>query len=245
MFFPKSVRVASFDPFGTVIDGERGLAEAVRAATDTGDPQQLRLLAAARADAEWELIEQLEDYRPYRDVLAETLPGAAARAGITLSPEQARAIAGTLPEWPFYPDAAPALARIAARFALAFVTNLDRADWERIARRLPFPVARAVTSSDVLCYKPEADHLLALLHEMELDEEELLHVSASPQLDLATAEDLGIPGVFLDRSGEPLPEEITALATVSTMTELADWMLAAPPPARRRAAPRRTRGDSR
>lgn len=245
MTLPRSVRVASFDLGGTLLDAERGLVEAVRAALGGGDTAQLRLLAAARADAERELLEELEEYRPYTEVLAETLRGAAPRAGMTLSAEQARAVAATLPEWPFYDDALPALERIAARHPVAFVTNADRTDWEPIARRLPFRPARAVTSSDVLCYKPEADHLLALLHELELDEEELLHVSAFPEIDLATAEDLGIPRAYLDRFDEPLPEEITALVTVKTMTELADWMLAAPPPARRRAVPRRTRGESR
>jgi 2-haloalkanoic acid dehalogenase type II len=245
MSLPRSVRVASFDLGGTLLDAERGLVEAVRDSLGGGDPARLRLLAAARADAELELLEELEDYRPYAEVLAETLLSAAPRAGLTITAEQARAVAATLPDWPFFEDAVPALERIAARFPVAFVTNADRADWERLARRLPFRAARAVTGSDVLCYKPEADHLLALLHELELDEEELLHVSALPELDLATAEDLGIPHAYLDRFGEPLPEEITALVTVKTMTELADWMLAAPPPARRRAAPRRTRGEFR
>ena len=245
MSLPRSVRVASFELGGTLLDAERGLIEAVRAALGGGDAAQLRLLAAARADAELELLEELEEYRPYAEVLAETLQRAAPRAGWILSAEQARAIAATLPEWPFYDDALPALERIAERHPVAFVTNADRADWERIERRLPFRPARAVTSSDVLCYRPEADHLLALLHELELDEEELIHVSAFPEIDLAAAEDLGIPRAYLDRFDEPLPEEITALVTVKTMTELADWMLAAPPPARRRAAPRRTRGEFR
>ena len=245
MSLPRSVRVASFELGGTLLDAERGLIEAVRAALGGGDAAQLRFLAAARADAELELLEALEDFRPYAELLAETLQSAAPRAGLTLSAGQARAVAATLPEWPFFDDALPALERIAARYPVAFVTNADRADWERIERRLPFRPARAVTSSDVLCFKPEADHLLALLHELELDEEELLHVSALPELDLATAEDLGIPRAYLDRFDEPLPEEITALVTVKTMTELADWMLAAPPPARRRAAPRRTRGEFR
>ena len=245
MSLPRSVRVASFELGGTVLDAERGLVEAVHHTLGECDPARLRLLAAARADVELERIEELEEYVPYAELLAETLLSAALHAGVTITAEQARTVAATLPDWPFFDDALPALERIAARFPVAFVTNADRADWERIAHRLPFRAARAVTSSDVLCYEPEADHLLALLHELELDEEELLHVSAHGEFDLATAEDLGIPRAYLDRSGEPLPEEVTALVTVKTMTELADWMLAAPPPARRRAAPRRTRGESR
>lgn len=245
MSLPRSVRVACLEPRGTLLDEPRGIAEAVRTVLGTGDPERLGLLAALRADLELERIEQLEEYLPYAELLAGTLLAAAPRAGIIMTERQARAVAATLPEWPFHDDALAALERIAARYPVAFVTDVDRGDWDRLARRLPFRVERAVTSSEVLCFEPEADHLLALLHELELDEEELLYVSARGDLDLATAEDLGIPRVYLDRFGEPLPDEVTALATLTTMTELADWLLAAPPPARRRAAPRRTRGESR
>ena len=157
MSLPRSVRVASFELGGTLLDAERGLIEAVRAALGGGDAAQLRFLAAARADAELELLEALEDFRPYAELFAETLQSAAPRAGLTLSAGQARAVAATLPEWPFFDDALPALERIAARYPVAFVTDADRGDWDRLARRLPFRVERAVTSSEVLCFEPEAD----------------------------------------------------------------------------------------
>lgn len=245
MSLPRSVRVVCFELGGTLLDAETGLVEALRRVLGGGDPQRLKLLAALRADEELERIEQLEEYLPYADLFASTLQAAAPRAGIVMTEAQAREVAGSLSEWPFFEDALAALERISTRFPIAFVTNMDRPAWERLARRIPLRIERAVTSSEVLCFLPEADHLLALLHELELDETELLHVSAHGELDLATAEDLGIPRAYLDRRGEPLPEEVSAQITVRTMTELADWALAAPPPGRRRTGPRPTRGESR
>ncbi len=238
MSLPKSVRVASFDLLGTIVDWERGLSNALQGVVGVADPRHSRLLVAARADAEWELLESLEAYRPYREVLEESIRRAAARTGLPLAEDAARRVAETLPDWPFFPDAVPALARIAARLPVAIVTNADRPEWERLSARFPFRVSHAVTSTDVEEYKPEADHLLALLHEMALDEEELLHASSFPDYDLVTAEDLGVLRAYVDRHGEPLPGEVTVQVVVKDLAGLADWIEAP-------AATRRSRGETR
>lgn len=238
MPLPKSVRVASFDLLGTIVDWERGLAGALRELAGVADPGQAGRLVAARADAEWELLESLEAYRPYREVFAESTRIAASRTGGALDAETARRIAETLPEWPFFVDALPALERIAGRLPVAIATNADRPEWERLAARFPFEIAHAVTSTDVEEYKPEADHLLALLHEMALDEEELLHASAFPEYDLVTAEDLGILRAYVDRYGEPLPDEVSVQVVVKDLAGLADW-IEAPDGARKARGDRR------
>ena len=81
--------------------------------------------------------------------------------------------------------------------------------------------SRIVAAEDVGAFLPEQDHLLALLHELVIDEEELLHVSAQLEDDLETAQDLGIPAVYLNRRGEALPEELEVQLQVATLDELA------------------------
>jgi 2-haloalkanoic acid dehalogenase type II len=217
--------VLSFDVFGTLVDWERGLSEAAARTLQLSGPGAARPLVAARAEVEWTMIEELEDFRPYRDLLADSLVAAGPRAGLPVARAQAEAIAASLPEWPLFEDVAGALDRLAQRYRLALVSNCDRTDLEAVARRLGTLEAHLVAAGDVEAYKPEPDHLLALMHELELDEDEVLHVSAHADYDLETAMDLGLPAAYVDRRGEPLPEGIEVLRSFATLDALADALV--------------------
>lgn len=211
-------KVLSFDCYGTLIDWEGGLARAAKQEMDLDDPS---LLIEARAEAEWEILEQLESFVPYRQIVSQSLLEAAQRTELSLEPSQAEAIASSVGRWPPFEDSVEALSRLARRFQLAIASNVDRMDLDGSLALLKAPFARCVTAEDVKCYKPEPDHLMALLHELELDEPEILHVSAYPHYDLMTATDLGIPVAFVNRHGLPLPEDLEPDWTARDLADLA------------------------
>ena len=218
-------RVLSFDVLGTLVDWDRGLADALRRHARIEHPGLIETLLEERLDAEWDLLEELEEFRPYREIVAESLLAAARASGTILGPAQAEAVAATVGDWPPFPDAGPALAQLAERFPLALVSNADRDDLERLAEGLGAPFRHLVAAGDVQAFKPEPDHLLALLHELELEEEELLHVSAWPEYDLGVAQDLLVPAAYVNRRGEPLPEEVEVAFEVASMEALARRLL--------------------
>ncbi|MBP7147859.1 MAG: HAD family hydrolase [Acidobacteria bacterium] len=202
-------RVISFDCFGTLVDARAGLRAAL-AGEIPGAGSRIELLLGALADRMWEALEELEEFRPHRDLLAGCLVEAGRAAGLELPADAAARVAASCGSWPLYPDAPAALATLAGRWPIAVISNAGAEDLGRIVARLGVAVAKSISSDHVGSFKPEPDHFLALLHEMELDEEQLLHVSASPEFDLQTVEDLGIPRAYVDRDGRGLPEEITA-----------------------------------
>jgi 2-haloacid dehalogenase/putative hydrolase of the HAD superfamily len=216
-----TIRLVSFDVLGTLVDDAAGLAGALVAHAGVAGGAQAERLVALVADAEWELLEALEDFRPHREILAESVVLAGRRAGHPIGAGAAERVAGGAGEWPLVEGAADALARLAERHRLALVANLGRADVERVIARLGVPVLHAVTSDDVASFKPEPDHFLALMHELELDEDELLHVSSRSEFDLETTTDLGIPSAYVDRRGEPLPEEVEAVLRAPSLGALA------------------------
>ncbi len=227
--------VLSCGVFGTLVDRDAGLAQALAAHAGIAHAAQQQAIVEAWHDAAWELADELEEFRPYDELLEEALVRAAARSGALLARTAARAAVATAGEWPLFPDAGPALARFAAeRQPLALVSNYPRAAVERVAARLNVTPRRIVTAVDVEAYKPEPDLLLALLHELEMDEDQLLHVAAIPEFDLFTAEDLGVPAAFVDRAGEGLPEDLAVTWRGPGLDALADWLLAAPPRGPRR-----------
>lgn len=225
----KKIRVLAFDVQDTLVDRRSGLGRALAAETGIDDPDLLNTLAAHQAEAEWGLLESLEEFRGYQEILAESVVKAAALCGRILPSAAARRVAATCGDWPFFADAGRALARLARRYSLALVDNAGRDDLARLASRLEVPVRHLVSSDTVAAFKPEPDGWLALLHEMELEEDELLAVSAAPENDLQIAEDLGIAGVYVDRRRQPLPEEIAALFRVRDLEGLVHRLMPARP----------------
>ncbi len=213
--------VISFEALGTLVDWERGLAAGLERETGAANSGQIERLLRARLECEWELVDEATEFRPFREVLVESMVLAASRCGATLDAEGARRVARGAGEWPLFSDVAPALSRLARSRRLALVTNLDRDDIAPIARRLGVEIARIVTAGDLQVYKPAPELLLALEHELELDEGQLLHVSALPEHDLYTAEDLGVPAVFVNRRGDPLPEDLDVALQVPDLEALA------------------------
>lgn len=213
-------KVISFDLLGTLVDWDTGLDDALRVEGGIASAEQRRRLAAARLDAEWEIFENLEEFRAYRAIFAESVLAAARREGSMLGPSQAERIAATLPHWPPFGDVLDVLPKLARVAPLAIVSNCDRADLDVLIESLGAPIAHSISADRVEAYKPEPDHLLALLHEMEIDEEDLLHVSAFADYDLATAQDIGVAAAYLDRRGEPLPDDIEVALRVDSLDAL-------------------------
>lgn len=221
----RSIRCLSFDCYGTLVDWNRGLSEALfQVLKRRGQLLPSGLIDAIHA-AEWERLVELEEFIPYRQLLAASVRAGSQSRGVTLSEAEAEEVAASIGSWQPFADTAAALRRLAARWPLAVLSNVDRADLDLTLALIDVPIAHRVTAEDVQCFKPEPDHLLALLHERELEPEELLHVSAYAQFDLAAAEDLGVPSAYIDRRGEPLPEDVSVTLTVPNLTALADRLL--------------------
>ena len=221
---PIDTKVLALDLVGTLFDRDRGLAGALAREAGIEGLPAVGLLAA-RAEAEDEIRVELEEFRPYREILAESLLRAGRETGVALPPAAAARIAATIGEWPLHPDVPAALPRLASRWRLAAITDADEEDLATLLARLPAPVEHAVSAERVGCFRPEPDPLLALMHEMIVDEHEVLVVSTWPALDLEPAAALGIPAAWVDRYGVPLPDDVPVLHRAPDLGRLADRLL--------------------
>src|SRR5712671_3106318 len=97
-----------------------------------------RLLAAYHP-AELE-IEAAPQWRPYREVLAAGLAGAAEQERVRLPRGGEEAFVRSWPDMPVFDDAGPALAALRERgWRLAFLTNCDEDLFGTTRSRLPVP----------------------------------------------------------------------------------------------------------
>ena len=117
----------SFDCYGTLIDGETGIANALRPwATANGLALDDEALLAAFGRHET----HVEDDMPgalYPIVLGETLRRVGAELGADVTAADAESFGASVKDWPAFPDTADALQRLASRFKLIILSNIDRA----------------------------------------------------------------------------------------------------------------------
>jgi 2-haloacid dehalogenase len=216
----------TFDCYGTLIDWEAGLMAAFR-------PILLAHGAASGGDlvleryAVHEAAIEAGPYRTYREVLAGALRGVCRDIGIEPAAEEVTAFAGSVPDWPTFPDSAAALARLKERFRLGVITNCDDDLFAASNRRLGVDFDWIVTAQQVGSYKPAERNFEVAFERLGLPRERILHVAQSLFHDHAPAQRLGLSSVWIDRrhgrdgAGATPPSDAAPDATYPDMASFA------------------------
>ena len=192
------MRWLTFDCFGTLIDWRHGIGT-------TGDllfPGRGQEFLAAYSALEAE-VESEPPFKRYRDVLAETTRRAAKKIGAELKPDDATALASTIPYWPHFADVGPALAELRNKgWSLALLTNCDRDLIALTRRRLPVPFDAVVTAEDVSAYKPDHKHFRLFQSTFGSSADAWIHVAQSYFHDIQPAHEMGITRIWVNRQDE-------------------------------------------
>ena len=218
------VDVVTFDCYGTLVDWERGIADAFRAAA-AADGAALDLAAVRAAYHEIEPVVQAERFRRYRDVLAETARRVAARLGWPLPEARAGFLAESLPSWPPFLDTNAALERLArSGVRLGILSNVDDDLLAGTRRHFTarFDPELVVTAEQVRSYKPGHAHFEEARR--RIGGARWLHAAQSLFHDAAPARALGIPTAWINRQAERPAEPPGVTAEFPTLAAFADWM---------------------
>jgi 2-haloalkanoic acid dehalogenase type II len=213
--------IITFDCYGTLVDWETGIINAFQseAAKDGVELNGDQIIAAYGAE---EPAVESGRYRLYREVLGEIARRVAARLGWELSADRAGFLAESLPLWKPFPDTNPALERLASRFKLGILSNID--DELLAATRGHFNVDfdLVVTAQQVKSYKPGIAHFEEAM--VRAEGKRLLHAAQSYFHDVVPASKLGIPVVWVNRKGSsaepggPLPtHEVRDLSQLANL----------------------------
>ena len=214
--------VVTFDCYGTLIDWEGGLATALMRAAWT-DGVRLERAAVIRAYMAAERDVEAGAYRSYREVLADSARGVAARLGWRLDPARASFLADSVPSWVPFPDTNASLERLhAAGYALGILSNID--DDLLTATRRHFTVAfeLIVTAQQVRAYKPARPHFEAARR--GIGARAWLHVGQGYFHDMVPARAQGIPNAWINRNGDAPSDGGRTDREFPTLAELADWL---------------------
>ena len=192
----------SFDCYGTLIDWEAGLSAVLipwargQGISLTGE-QLLTGYSSCEAAAEAE-----HPTDRYPDVLARSLRQLGGQLGVTVTDEDAARLAGSVPDWPAFPDSPTALAGLSRRFKLIILSNVDRASFAGSSRRLGVEFTSILTAEDIGSYKPAQRNFGALAAEaarLGVRAGGLLHVAQSLFHDHIPAKRAGLRTVWINR----------------------------------------------
>lgn len=217
----------TFDCYGTLIDWERGILNALQPVlaprgVEAGEEELLERYARHEAELE------AGDYLPYRDVLGHALRGLCAELGFTPSSVEEGSFAEAIAWWPAFPDTTAALRRLHERFQLGVITNCDRDLFALSNRRLGVAFDWIVTAEDARAYKPSTLPFELALETIDVPRDRILHTAQSLFHDHVPAAQLGLTTVWVDRRhdrpgfGATPPASATPDLTVPDMRTFAD-----------------------
>ena len=217
--------VLTFDCYGTLIDWETGIQTAFKQAlTNLGLSKSQENKLFDLYEKEEKRIEGEKTYRPYRKVLAQALVAAAKTIGKTIPNETSEILAKQLPTWRAFPDTKPALERLAKRYRLGILSNVDDDLIAGTLRNFTVPFDLVVTAEQVRSYKPGFMHFERA--QEIIGERKWLHVAASIYHDIEPALELNLSAVWVNRTNSKEGRNYRGriLRELETLTQLADWL---------------------
>jgi 2-haloacid dehalogenase len=212
----------TFDCYGTLVDWQAGFT------TVLGPLAGERVGDVVRAyHASERRVEREQPHKPYKDVLAAALVRAAARTGVPISAEDARALPRAWHAMRPFADAEALLAALRARgYRIAVLTNCDDDLFEVTHRMFRTPFDLFVTAERVRAYKPAPWHFRAFELLTGARRRDWVHIACSWYHDIAPARMLGVPRIWLDRerTGDDPSAATMHVRTAAEAAEAVDSM---------------------
>lgn len=205
----KDFAVLTFDVYGTLIDWETGIMTALQplfAANNYTTTKEALLPVLGQLEARQQAA---TPDMPYSDLLAAVHPQLAAALGLARSPTAAesRAFGDSVGAWPAFPDTVDALARLARRYKLVVLSNVDRSSFSA-TRSGPLQGAHfdlVLTAQDIGSYKPDQRNFAYMLdsvaREFGVAKEGVLQTAQSQFHDHHPAKIAGVRSCWIARAG--------------------------------------------
>ncbi|KAL4723419.1 hypothetical protein ACLX1H_009916 [Fusarium chlamydosporum] len=198
----------SFDVYGTLIDWETGVLDALKPLIDSRKNEFTKeQLLKTYHEAEAAQQEATPDMK-YSELLATIHPKVAQKLSLPEpTAEQNETFGNSIGSWPAFPDTVDALHRLGKHYKLVVLSNVDRESFSR-SNSGPlqgFPFDLIITAQDVGSYKPNVQNFYYLLREVNgkfgVPKEKVLQTAQSQFHDHQPAKKLNIKSCWIERPG--------------------------------------------
>jgi len=215
---PKAV---TFDCYGTLIDWESAIQQFFAESLDAKgvgyvDPRTLQ--------AEWEETQFRyiqEKYRPYRQVLQDTMKMTFDRFHIPTDKAEVEQFADSMGHWKPFPDTKDAIIELQKHLRVALITNTDDSIIRETERTIGVKFDEIITAEQARAYKPSHKGFLLARERLGLQVSEIWHAGFGFKYDIVPATELGYTTVWVNRQGSARPVDVKETFLVGDMKTMA------------------------
>jgi len=218
MKLPKAI---VFDCFGTIIDWESDIAAFFgsileRQGVKNADTRELQHWWE---DRQFEYIQ--EEFKPYRQILRETLPMAFNHFGYTFTEADLETFANAMGDWKPFPDSHDALLEIQKYCKIVLQTNTDNDLIKGSLKQIGVDFDDVVTGEMVGSYKPHRKGFDMTRDRLSLAEDDILHAGFGYYYDIVPSTELGYKTCWINRQGKKRPGDVKETILVGDLKTLA------------------------
>ena len=195
-------KTLTFDCYGTLIDWETGIYDALQ-------PLLAKVDEEVDRDAALELFARLESAQQaatpamlYPGVLAAVHADMSRHWNVPADEALDRRFGESVKDWPAFADSVPALAYLKQHYQLVILSNVHRAGFAASNEKLGVEFDAIYTAEDIGSYKPDPhnfEYLLTHLEARGIGKGDILHTAQSLFHDHVQATAFGLATNWIDR----------------------------------------------
>ncbi|OKH24698.1 haloacid dehalogenase type II [Chroogloeocystis siderophila] len=191
----------TFDCYGTLIDWESGILDAMKPILAAHDVK-VDDREVINYYAEVEPTIQQVGYLKYREVLQKGVQKFGDRFGFTPTATEIESLPESLQNWQPFPDTVEALQFLKQKYKLVIISNIDDDLFAATAKHLKVEFDEIITAEQAKSYKPSLNNFKLAFSRIGIPQEQILHVAASLYHDIIPARSLGLTTVWVNRNAE-------------------------------------------
>jgi 2-haloalkanoic acid dehalogenase type II len=193
-------KALTFDCYGTLIDWETGMFEALKPLTSG---LNLSRDAVLEAHARHETTQQIATpAMKYSRLLAVVYKRLAEEWGLDAPWNACEHYGNSIKDWPAFPDSVEALAYLKQHYKLVILSNVDNRSFAHSNARLKVQFDAVYTAEDIGSYKPSGrnfDYMLDKLASLGIARSDVLHTAESLFHDHVPANRHGLANCWIYR----------------------------------------------
>lgn len=191
----------TFDCYGTLIQWDEGLIAAVQKILGKQPDATIDTRVLIEVfDRHEHALETEKPHRSFRAVASEGLRRAMAELGLRYRPEDTEVLTSSISKMPPFPEVVGTLAVLKRMgFKLCIVSNTDDDIIAGNVAQMGGHIDRIITAEQAKAYKPSRAIFEHAYRKLQVTKDDIVHICASPHLDLAAARDIGFRCIWIDR----------------------------------------------
>lgn len=224
-----NIKIISFDCYGTLIDWESGILNALRPFFDRSKIEvsnELILNEFASQESEAEK----GSFKSYKEILKIVLIELSKNFEFELFSKEEYTISDSIKYWVPFHDSVEALKLLSTKYELAIISNIDNDLFSYSESNLKTKFSHIITAEQVGSYKPSHNNFKFALNKFESKNKTRseingwLHCAQSLYHDIKPTNELKIPNVWINRRSNKKGYGATPKISATANAEFTDLM---------------------